>query len=129
MGPSLLYNPAKLPPSAALQLAQQAPVILSGSPSSSDTVDQWATYENLLLSCLRTGDDESAAKCMDQLEARFGADNERVMTLRGLMSEAQAQGNGELEAILKQYDAILEGNSTNIVGHHRLPTVLGPEIC
>ncbi|KAA8630625.1 hypothetical protein SMACR_08351 [Sordaria macrospora] len=114
MAPSLLYNPAKLPPSAALQLAQQAPVILSGSPSSSDTVDQWATYENLLLSCLRTGDDESAAKCMDQLEARFGADNERVMTLRGLMSEAQAQGNGELEAILKQYDAILEGNSTNI---------------
>ncbi|CCC08864.1 unnamed protein product [Sordaria macrospora k-hell] len=47
-------------------------------------------------------------------KARFGADNERVMTLRGLMSEAQAQGNGELEAILKQYDAILEGNSTNI---------------
>ncbi|KAK1783423.1 hypothetical protein QBC45DRAFT_388521 [Copromyces sp. CBS 386.78] len=112
MAPSLLYNPAKLPPSAALQLAQQAPRVLQGSPS--ETVDQWATYENLLLSCLRTGDDEAAAKCMDQLEARFGADNERVMALRGLLSEAQAQGNGELEAVLKQYDAILEGNSTNI---------------
>ncbi|KAK3350657.1 hypothetical protein B0H65DRAFT_95108 [Neurospora tetraspora] len=114
MAPSLLYNPAKLPPSAALQLAQQAPVVLQGSSSASETVDQWATYENLLLSCLRTGDDEAAAKCMDRLEARFGADNERVMALRGLLSEAQAQNNGELEAVLKQYDAILEGNSTNI---------------
>ncbi|KAJ4413383.1 Inositol phosphatase SIW14 [Neurospora sp. IMI 360204] len=114
MAPSLLYNPAKLPPSAALQLAQQAPVVLQGSLSASETVDQWATYENLLLSCLRTGDDEAAAKCMDRLEARFGADNERVMALRGLLSEAQAQNNGELEAVLKQYDAILEGNSTDI---------------
>lgn len=129
MAPSLLYNPAKLPPSAALQLAQQAPVVLQGSSSASETVDQWATYENLLLSCLRTGDDEAAAKCMDRLEARFGADNERVMALRGLLSEAQAQNNGELEAVLKQYDAILEGNSTNIVGHDRLPTVLGQQIC
>ncbi|KAK3501858.1 hypothetical protein B0T13DRAFT_510382 [Neurospora crassa] len=112
MAPSLLFNPAKLPPSEALQLAQQAPVVLQGS--SSETVDQWATYENLLLACLRTGDDEAAAKCMDQLEARFGPDNERVMALRGLLSEAQAENNGELEAVLKQYDAILEGNSTNL---------------
>lgn len=118
MAPSLLYNPAKLPPSAALQLAQQAPVVLQQSPSGTETVDQWATYENLLLSCLRIGDDEAAAKCMDRLEARFGADNERVMALRGLLSEAQAENNGELEAVLKQYDAILEGNNTNIVGHH-----------
>lgn len=128
MAPSLLYNPAKLPPSAALQLAQQAPVVLAGS-SSSETVDQWATYENLLLSCLRVGDDEAAAKCMDQLEARFGADNERVMALRGLLSEAQAQGNGELEAVLKQYDAILEQNSTNIVGPSCLPTVSELQRC
>ncbi|KAL0466780.1 hypothetical protein QR685DRAFT_449820 [Neurospora intermedia] len=112
MAPSLLFNPARLPPSEALQLAQQAPVVLQGS--SSETVDQWATYENLLLACLRTGDDEAAAKCMDQLEARFGPDNERVMALRGLLSEAQAENNGELEAVLKQYDAILEGNSTNL---------------
>lgn len=118
MAPSLLFNPAKLPPSEALQLAQQAPVVLQGS--SSETVDQWATYENLLLASLRTGDDEAAAKCMDQLEARFGPDNERVMALRGLLSEAEAENNGELEAVLKQYDAILEGNSTNLVGHDRL---------
>lgn len=118
MAPSLLFNPARLPPSEALQLAQQAPVVLQGS--SSETVDQWATYENLLLACLRTSDDEAAAKCMDQLEARFGPDNERVMALRGLLSEAQAENNGELEAVLKQYDAILEGNSTNLVGHDRL---------
>lgn len=114
MAPSLLYNPAKLSPSAALQLAQQAPVVLQHSLSGNETVDQWATYENLLLSCLRTGDDEAAAKCMDRLEARFGADNERVMALRGLLSEAQAENNGELEAVLKQYNAILEGNNTNI---------------
>ncbi|KAK3402739.1 hypothetical protein B0T20DRAFT_343976 [Sordaria brevicollis] len=114
MAPSLLYNPAKLPPSAALQLAQQAPIVLQQSLSGTETVDQWATYENLLLSCLRTGDDEAAAKCMDRLEERFGADNERVMALRGLLSEAQAENNGELEAVLKQYDAILEGNNTNI---------------
>ena len=116
MAPSLLYNPVKLPPSAALQLAQQAPVVLD-SLSGTESVDQWATYENLLLSCLRTGDDEAAAKCMDKLEGRFGADNERIMALRGLLSEAQAQGNGELEAVLKQYDAILENDNTNIVGY------------
>lgn len=71
-------------------------------------------YENLLLSCLRTGDDQAARQCLTRLEARFGDDNERVMALKGLVKEAAADDNGALEKVLKEYDAILAENNTNI---------------
>lgn len=37
-----------------------------------------------------------------------------MMALRGLVKEAEAQNNGELEKVLKEYDEILSGNDTNI---------------
>lgn len=72
-------------------------------------------YENLLLSCLRTGDEPAARQCLESLEARFGDDNERVMALKGLVKEAVAEDDEALERVLKEYDAILAQNDTNMV--------------
>lgn len=127
MAPSLRHPPSYLSPAAALKLSKKAPEVLGSSPNSvsaspfnlllsnSGTADSWMQYENLLLSCLRTGDEESARHCLARLEARFGDENERVMALRGLVKEAAADGNGALEKVLKEYDAILAQNNTNIV--------------
>lgn len=67
------------------------------------------------MSCLRTGDDQAAHQCLKRLVARFGNDNERVQALSGLVKEAEAQNNGELEEVLKEYNQILGENGTNIV--------------
>lgn len=73
------------------------------------------TYENLLLSCLRTGDEKAAHECLKRLVQRFGDDNERIMAFGGLVKEAEASNNAELEKVLRDYDAILAENDTNIV--------------
>ncbi|KAL2143701.1 hypothetical protein VTI28DRAFT_10131 [Corynascus sepedonium] len=126
MAPSVLQSPVQLPPAAALSLSQQAPAILRNSPSTassspfgtllsgSEKPEQWLQYENLILSCLRTGDDQAAHVCLGRLVARFGDDNERVQALRGLVKEAEAKNNGALEDVLKEYDEILSENDTNI---------------
>lgn len=127
MTPSLLHPPSHLSPAAALQLSQQAPLVLQSSPatvsssplaalfSASESPDLWLKYENLLLSCLRTGDEHAAHQCLDRLVARFGENNERVLALKGLVKEAEASNNGDLEKVLKEYDNILADNGTNIV--------------
>ncbi|KAF4460707.1 kinetoplast-associated KAP [Fusarium albosuccineum] len=126
MAPSLVQPQGHISPAEALQLAQQAPSILkrnpkafSASPLSSlftatETADLWTIYENLLLSCLRTGDDESAHQCLERLVLRFGDQNERVMALKGLVKEAEATNNNELQQVLKEYEDILEEDGTNI---------------
>lgn len=81
-----------------------------------DSFDVWNTYEKLFISCLQTGDDESAHKCLEKLIARFGATNERVMGLRGLYQEAVAEGPSALEKILKNYDDALAADPVNMVG-------------
>lgn len=96
------YTPSRLP----------IPIPLLSSPESTDL---WASYEKLLLSCLRTGDDKSAHECLEKLIQRFGATNERVMGLRGLYQEAIADGDTALEKILREYEEVLEGGSANTV--------------
>lgn len=127
MAPSVFYPPNQLSPPAALALSQQAPAVLRSSPatvssspfsalfSASERPELWIRYENLILSCLRTGDDEAAHQCLERLAARFGPDNERVQALRGLVKEAEANHNGALGDVLKEYDQILSENDTNIV--------------
>jgi ER membrane protein complex subunit 2 len=130
MTPSLLRPQSHLSPGEARQIAQQAIPILKSNPkafssspllslfSAQETPELWIIYENLLLACLRTSDDESAHKCLERLVLRFGDDNERIMALKGLVKEAEAQHSGELEKILNEYDQILAaiGNGgTNIV--------------
>lgn len=134
MSSSLLRPPSHLSPATALHLAQQAPKIIKNSPgsistsaleslfSASETAELWTIYENLLLSCLRTGDDETAHLCLGRLINRFGDENERIMAFIGLLKEADAEDNATLQAILKEYETILEKNPTNIVsraGQHR----------
>ncbi|KFY58288.1 hypothetical protein V496_06195 [Pseudogymnoascus sp. VKM F-4515 (FW-2607)] len=126
MSSSILHPPAHLPPSVALQLSQQAPALLSKTPSSiapyslssvyaaPETPELWTTYENLMLSCLRTGDQQSARVCLDRLVSRFGGSNERIMALQGLYQEATAENDTELQRVLTEYDAILKGDPGNM---------------
>ncbi|KAK0670811.1 hypothetical protein QBC41DRAFT_220747 [Cercophora samala] len=125
MAPSLIRSPVQLSPAEALALSQQAPVVLQSSPSTvsssalgslfsaAEKPELWIQYENLIISCLRAGDDRAAQECHDRLAARFG-NNDRVKALGGLIKEAQAQNNGELDKILKEYDQMLEENNTNL---------------
>jgi ER membrane protein complex subunit 2 len=126
MSSSLLHPPSHLSPATALKLSQQAPAILPKSSviaasalpsllSTTETPELWTIYENLLLSCLRTGDDESAHQCLSKLVDRFGDDNERVMALKGLFKEATAANDAALDAVLKEYEQILDANPVNLV--------------
>lgn len=127
MTSTLLHPPAHLPPSVALQLSQQAPIILQNTPpsissysisslyASAETANLWTTYENLMQSCLRTGDEQSAHICLERLTSRFGSENERVMALRGLFREAIAEDDAALERVLEEYESILSRDQTNMV--------------
>ncbi|KAL1962285.1 hypothetical protein VTN77DRAFT_9828 [Rasamsonia byssochlamydoides] len=112
-------------PGAALRLSQQAPVFLKkyhypppafplSLAAASENADQWGTFEQLLLACLRTGDDKSAHLCLDRLTERFGVSNERIMGLRGLYQEATAKDMASLEKVLSEYERILSENPVNV---------------
>ena len=73
-----------------------------------------------MLSCLRTGDEQSAHLCLERLTERFGADNERLMALRGLFQEATANDDAALKQVLEQYDGILANDPGNMVGFQAL---------
>jgi hypothetical protein len=116
---------------SALHLAQQAPAILgqdsgsSASPSSKDTADYYARIEQLMLACLRTGDDQSAQTCLNRLSLRFGPSNERIMGLRGLYDEATAKDQLALENCLQEYEKILSQSPVNVVSLVILPSSRG----
>ncbi|KAI5197471.1 hypothetical protein E4T39_07271 [Aureobasidium subglaciale] len=120
----LLAPPTHLSHPESLRLSQLAPKWLrSQAPSSlpypisllttSESAEQWQASENLLVACLRTGDDETASLCLDKLSQRFGPDNERVQALRGLYDEATAADEKALLSVLKSYDEILAEKPTN----------------
>lgn len=126
MAMELLDPPPHLSPETALRMSQQAPRILQTSPTTSlpyplslfisgETPETWTAYENLLVACLRTGDDKSARLCLDRLTERFGEKNERIMAMRGMYEEAVASDTRALERVLKQYEDILKDDPTNMV--------------
>lgn len=127
MTPSLLRPQGHVSCAEALKVSQLAPEILKSNPrvfptsplgslfAAPETGDVWTVYENLLLSCLRTGDDKAAQDCLERIVVRFGEKDERVMALSGLVQEAKATNNNDLEKILKEYEAILEANDANVV--------------
>jgi dienelactone hydrolase len=107
---------------SALHLAQQAPAIIghesgAGASSSKDTADYYARIEQLMLACLRTGDDQSAQTCLNRLSLRFGPSNERIMGLRGLYEEATAKDQSALEKCLQEYENILSQSPVNVVSN------------
>ncbi|KAH0605070.1 uncharacterized protein H6S33_005052 [Morchella sextelata] len=106
-------SPLRLPQTSQY-LSQQAPIFLSSSDSSKDTQETWIVYEQLLLSCLRTGDDASAKLCLERLSDRFGRNSPRISALVGLYEEATAKDVRELESVLKGYQDILKEDPTNM---------------
>ena len=126
MSSPLLTSPLRHSHSEALDLSRQTPDYLHkyttrnarisipwvSDPESSEL---WATYEKLMVSCLRTEDDKSALQCLEKLIDRFGATNERVMGLRGLYQEAVATDASALEKVLLEYDAVLAEDPVNTV--------------
>jgi len=125
MSSALLHPPAHLSPETALHVSQQAPGILGSTPATikpytlnslwnaAETPELWSTYENLMLSCLRTGDEDSARSCLQRLTERFGTSNERVLALIGLYDEATARTDAELQDVLKSYTNLLKHDPTN----------------
>ncbi|KAL8731731.1 MAG: hypothetical protein Q9166_003178 [cf. Caloplaca sp. 2 TL-2023] len=110
--------------SEALVVSQQAGKYIQKNNSAGSTIpipflsrpesaELWITYENLLYSCLRTGDDKTAHYCLEKLGSRFGTSNERIMGLRGVYQEAMAQGNPALLQMLHEYDGLLAEDPTN----------------
>lgn len=122
----VLHSAAHLSPSLALRASQQAPLLLnrpdsnvSSLPlslfSNAESPEKWNAYERLFLSCLQTGDDESARLCLKRLTDRFGSSNERIQGLRGMYEEAVAKDGSALERVLKEYESTLAEDPTNMV--------------
>ncbi|KAH1486023.1 hypothetical protein LV164_003082 [Aspergillus fumigatus] len=110
---------------SSLHLSQQAPLILNRRLTSETNLkstlllspekfEEYREIEQLLLACLQTGDDRSALSCLNQLEQRFGASNERVLGLRGIYEEAVAEDQSSLESCLRKYDTLLLENPANM---------------
>ncbi|KIW01745.1 uncharacterized protein PV09_06921 [Verruconis gallopava] len=123
MAVDLAHNPPKPSPLTSLTISQKAPSFVREATSypwplslilSSESQDQWTTIENLYMSCLRTGDDESARKLLDKLIARFGEKNERVMAYQGMWAEAHISNEKDFVNVLKEYGEALEQDPTNI---------------
>ncbi|KAF2684914.1 protein prenylyltransferase [Lentithecium fluviatile CBS 122367] len=132
---NLLTPPAQITPQTALALSQKAPPILSTSPTSPlpwplsllfsrETPETWTIHENLLFASLRTGDDASARQVLDRLTTRFGADNERIITLRGIYEEALAKDDKDLEKVFEGYEKVLKADPTNFGVRKRRVAVL-----
>ncbi|RVD88224.1 uncharacterized protein DFL_002419 [Arthrobotrys flagrans] len=109
-------------PSESLSLSQLAPSILNLTIT--DTPEQWALYESLFLSTLRTGDDTSARLILQRLADRFGNDNARIMALQGVYDECTATNQSQLEEVLKNYTDVLKEDPTNIPVAKRRITLL-----
>jgi len=132
MSTDLLRPANQLSLKDALQLSQQAPSIIQKTSSSwtapwplsllisSDAPEKWTIYENLFLSCLRTGDDRSAYACLEALKTRFGDTNERVQGLIGVYHEATAPNDKALQSYLEEYIDHIKVNPTNMVIRKRI---------
>jgi ER membrane protein complex subunit 2 len=117
-------------PQAALQLAQKAPVLLASASSVASTFplslispaespETWMDLAQLFYACLRTGDDKSAHLCLEKLTQRFGAENDKIMGMRGMYQEATAPDNAALMKILQEYTKICNDNPMNLPIHKR----------
>jgi hypothetical protein len=125
MSVDLVHPPPNISPETALRISQQAPPVINSAKSSlpwplsllsaDDTPDKWTQYENLYVSCLRTGDDTSARVILDRLVERFGENNERVMAYKGMWAEAKADSEADIKEVLQEYNAVLEEDPTNTV--------------
>lgn len=126
MSIELLKPQVVLSAQRALEASQQAPNILRRFSQwnvpwpltlllNSDDPDRWTILENLFHTCVRTGDNEAAQKCLQQMLDRFGETNERVMATMGLYREATAEKSEDLAKVLVIYQDAIKEKPTNIV--------------
>ena len=80
-----------------------------------ESVDKWSNHEQLILSCLQSGDDETALVGLERSINRFGPENENVAALRGIYKEAVAEDSKVLIQVLREYENILDKSPTNLV--------------
>lgn len=80
---------------------------------------EWADLEQIFLACLRSEDDEKAHLCLERLTNRFGAENHRIMALRGLYQEAEAENEEDLRRVLQSYNKIVKEDPMNVPIHKR----------
>ncbi|KAL7271801.1 Inositol phosphatase SIW14 [Rhizina undulata] len=111
-------------PATSLHLSQHAPMILASSQSTADTQETWLLYEQLLLSCLRTSNDDEARLFLQRLSDRFGVNTPRIKALTGIYDEATARNSKELEEVLRRYEETLEDDATNMPIEKRRIAVL-----
>jgi hypothetical protein len=125
MSVDLVNLPPNISPEKALQISQKAPQVLQNDSralpfplsvlSASDTPERWTTYENLYMSCLRTGDDKSARLILDRLVERFGEKNERVKAYQAMMAEARAETDQDAIKVLKEFGDEIDADPSNFV--------------
>ncbi|KAI4145505.1 MAG: hypothetical protein LQ341_002366 [Variospora aurantia] len=130
----MVTSPLRQTYSEALVSSQQASGYIASNRSitglasfplfTHESYEQWTTYENMLYSCLRTGDDKSAHYFLQKLALRFGKNDERVMGLRGLYQEAMAKDSSALLQLLREYDEVLDEDPTNTPVRKRQITIL-----
>ena len=127
------YNHAD--PTTVLELSQKASTLLSKSSlktksqllsvvSAVEEPTEWAELEQVFLATLRSGDDETAHLCLERLSQRFGANNQRVMALRGLYQEAEAKNEEDVRRVLQSYNRIIKEDPMNIPIHKRRTTLI-----
>jgi len=125
MSLDLIHPPPNVSPKQALSTSQLATQINKNAPSKPlpwplsllsfhDTEETWATYENLYLACLRTGDDKTARAILDRLIARFGDRNERVMAYQAMYAEARTDGEQNQRLLLRDLSQLVDSDPTNI---------------
>ena len=122
-----LVTPLRQTHAQALTFSQQSAQFIRGTSAftylggfplalfPAESIEHWAEHERLFISCLRTGDDESAFIYLEKLIQRFGATNEKIMAFRGLYQEAVAENEPALRKILLDYDDILAKDPINVV--------------
>lgn len=124
IAPVLLKAPTEADPAHTEAILRLAPTFLQAQrkifnlpyPLSllldNESQEKWASYENILLASLTTGDYGVAKQCIAALTERFGKLNERVLILQGMYDEAVARDAKELALVLKKYDDIIAESPT-----------------
>jgi tetratricopeptide (TPR) repeat protein len=125
MSTSLLLPPTNSSPETSLTLSQRAKSFFSSQSSwfssvpyplslfiNTESQEKWQIYENIFLACLRTGDNEAAYLCLEELTDRFGKGNDRLVALQGLYQEATAKDNKDLVEVMESYNEILKSDPT-----------------
>ena len=124
MSTALLQPPTSSSPPTVLSLSQRGSNFLKAQSMkipwpyplsllvNNESQEKWQIYENVFLACLRTGDNDSAYLCLEEITDRFGKANERVMALQGLYREATAENAEQLDEVMRQYEDLLKEDPT-----------------